>query len=102
MNPRSWSLGQIMTAGMLVFVLGVVSASASWKTNVDRTNVAQSDSIYVNAIKYEALQEYCIQLQAVNRVQTERIESLETVDMTSENILRDLYKHETGEDWGGN
>lgn len=85
---------------MLIFVLGVTTAGASWKTNVDRTNCAQSDSIYVNARKYEALQESCIQLQAVNRAQTERLDILETHGQTSEKILRDLYRHETGEDWG--
>ena len=99
MNPRNWSINQFATAGMLIFVLGIATAGASWKTNVERTQVQQSDSIYVNAIKYEALQEYCVQLQAVNGVQTEQIESLEAHGQTSEKILRDLYRHETGEDW---
>lgn len=84
---------------MLIFILGVTTAGASWKTNVDRTNGAQSDSIYVNAVKYHELQEFCVQLQAVNRTQTERLESLETHGMISERILRDLYKLETGRDW---
>ena len=99
MNPRNWSINQFATAGMLIFVLGIATAGASWKTNVERTQVQQSDSIYVNAVKYEALQQFCVQLQAVNRTQTERLESLESHSKTSEQILRDLYRHETGQDW---
>ena len=88
-----------MTAGMLVFLLGITSASVQWKTNVDRTNLAQSDSIYINAHKYEALQEYCIQIQAVNRAQTERLYALEVSSTIGVEILLDLYKQETGKEW---
>ena len=99
MTAKAKTLTQWIAAIPLVFVLGFVYAGTSWKASVDNTNCTQSDSIYVNAVKYGALQEYCVQLQAVNRAQTERIESLEISRGASENILRELYRHQVGREW---
>ena len=103
MNPRKWSFGQFATAGMLIFIFGIITAGTSWKTNVDRTNCAQSDSIYVNAVKYEMLQEYCVQLQAVDRVQTQRLNSMEALlessSKNTEAMLREMYYNQMGREW---
>jgi hypothetical protein len=103
MNPRDWSLGQWIAAVPLIFVLGVVTAGASWKTNVDRTNCAQSDSITVNAEKYECLANGYVALQASDRVLVERVSILEArVDsMYAQNmkIQEAIYYELTGEEW---
>lgn len=106
MSPRAKAFVQWATAIPLVFVLGVVSVSVSWKTNTDRTIAQHTDSIYVNAIKYEATNERIVELQALyansrNRVELLeiRIDTLYTRNRVSEGILRELYRYQTGKDW---
>jgi len=101
--PATYTFKDLIVAIPVVFLLGVVATTASWRTGVDRTNCAQSDSIYVNAEKYDVIEAGYIQLQAVTRIQTSRIEILEsrvdTLYARGLDIQKAIYYELTGHEW---
>ena len=103
MTENNRKLTKWLTAIPITFILGAVTFGATWKTNVDRTNTAQTDSIYVNAVKYECLVEGYTALQYSDRVLTERVTILEArVDeIYKQNmaIQEAIFFELTGEEW---
>lgn len=80
------------------FVLGVLYIGIDWKGDIEHTLEDHSDSIYVNAEKYEMLEERVIELQTLYTEYRARIESIEaqadSILLENNKMLRDIWLRE--------
>lgn len=84
-----------LMVGIASFAFGTGVVKAQIDNRLDR----HADSIYVSAVKYEELEQRCVELQAVYYEHTSRIAILEEQFARSGDILEALYEHQTGQEW---
>ena len=98
--PPVVRVGMRCLLSLLIGVASFAFGTGVVKAQIDNRLDRHADSIYVSAVKYTELEQRCVELQAVYYEHTSRIAVLEEHFAENGDILRALYQHETGQEWG--